>query len=110
MHAPQDIDDAREYDARMQRNRNPITSEVILLHSARRERNMHIVCRRVTNIFVLCTYPFGWLGSVQSDWLLFDWFRDAWNRINQSDPIFQASRNQSNRSQSDCTLPNQPNG
>ena len=27
MHTPQDIDDAREYNTRIQRNRNPIASE-----------------------------------------------------------------------------------
>ena len=48
MHTPQDIDDAREYDTQMQRNRNPIASEVIVTrcaddaaHSAQRGRNTH---------------------------------------------------------------------
>ena len=49
MHTPQDIDDAREYDTRMQRNRNPIASEVIVTQcaddaahmSAQRGRNTH---------------------------------------------------------------------
>ena len=36
MHTPQDIDDAREYDTRMQRNRNPITSEVVTQYKRRR--------------------------------------------------------------------------
>ena len=45
------------------------------------------VCRRVINIFVFCTYPFGWLGNRQSDWLLFDWFRGAWNRIRLIGPV-----------------------
>ena len=36
MHTPQDIDDAREYDTRIQRNRNPIASEVIRAHVATR--------------------------------------------------------------------------
>ena len=45
------------------------------------------VCRRVTNIFVLSTYPFGWLGNRQSDWFLFDWFRGARNRIRLIGPV-----------------------
>ena len=45
------------------------------------------VCRRVTNIFFLCTYPFGWLGNRQSDWLLFDLFRGACNRIRLIGPV-----------------------
>ena len=45
------------------------------------------VCLRVTNIFVLCTYPFGWLGNRESDWLLFDWFRGARNRIRLIGPV-----------------------
>ena len=36
MHTPQDIDDAREYDTRMQRNRNPIASEVIVTQTTQR--------------------------------------------------------------------------
>ena len=39
MHTPQDIDDAREYDTRMQRNRNPIASEVIVTQYKRRRRS-----------------------------------------------------------------------
>ena len=39
MHTPQDIDDAREYDTRIQRNRNPIASEVILTQYKRRRRS-----------------------------------------------------------------------
>ena len=33
------------------------------------------------------TPPFGWLGNRQSDWLLFDWFRGAWNRIGLIGPV-----------------------
>ena len=39
MHTPQDIDDAREYDTRIQRNRNPIASKVILTQYKRRRRS-----------------------------------------------------------------------
>ena len=39
MHTPQDIDDAREYDTRMQRNCNPIASEVILTQYKRTRRS-----------------------------------------------------------------------
>ena len=39
MHTPQDIDDAREYDTRMQGNRNLITCEVIVTQYKRRRRS-----------------------------------------------------------------------